>query len=133
MKLILMIIKFLAGGWKDYLEQKRQDRYAAMSDEQKTLHKENADERKSRREVRQATATFWEMRVITFLIVFPYVAHLWSIWMDTQFKLGWAVDKFPEPFASHQSTILLSFFGVSTGLGIAKIASGTIAYMARRK
>lgn len=86
------------------------------------------DARRTSKEIRLATAGFWEMRLLTFLIAFPFVAHLWSVWLDTQFKFGWRIDKFPEPFASWEGAILLSFFGVATaGAGLKAIAGG-IAY-----
>jgi hypothetical protein len=30
------------------------------------------------KEVRMATAGFWEMRLLTFAIAFPFVSHLWE-------------------------------------------------------
>jgi hypothetical protein len=85
------------------------------------------DQRRSLNEVRLATAGFWEMRLLTFLIAMPFVWHVWSVWLDTQFKLGWRIDKFPEPFDQWEGTIILSFFGaavVSTGL---KSIAGAVA------
>lgn len=81
-------------------------------------------------QVRLATAGFWEMRVITFLIAFPFVAHLWSVWLDTQFKLGWKVFEFPKPFNEWQGAILLSFFGV--GLASKAITSVAAGFLSRR-
>lgn len=65
-------------------------------------------------ELRLATSGFWEMRLLTFAIAFPFVAHLWAVWLDTQFKLSWRIPKFPEPMDEWQGIILLSFFGIYT-------------------
>jgi hypothetical protein len=82
----------------------------------------------SAKEIRLATAGFWEMRLMTFLIASPFVFHLWSVWLDTQFHLGLRVDKFPSPFDQWEGAILLSFFGVSVvGVGI-KAVAGAIAF-----
>jgi hypothetical protein len=66
------------------------------------------------KEVRLATAGFWEMRLLTFAIAFPFAAHLWSVWLDTQFNFGWGIPKFPAPMDEWQGAILLSFFGIYT-------------------
>jgi hypothetical protein len=82
----------------------------------------------SAKEIRLATAGFWEMRLMTFLIASPFVFHLWSVWLDTQFHLGLRLDKFPSPFDQWEGAILLSFFGVSVvGVGI-KAVAGAIAF-----
>ncbi len=79
-------------------------------------------------QVRLATSGFWEMRLITFLIAFPFVAHLWWVWLDTQFKFGWRVNAFPDPFDKWEGAILLSFFGIGVvGMGIKAVASAVIA------
>jgi hypothetical protein len=65
-------------------------------------------------EIRMATAGFWEMRLLTFAIAFPFVSHLWAVWLDTQFRLGWGIPRFPEPMNEWQGAILLSFFGIYT-------------------
>lgn len=70
--------------------------------------------RKRAHELRLATSGFWEMRLLTFAIAFPFVAHLWAVWVDTQFKLSWGIPKFPEPMDEWQGIILLSFFGIYT-------------------
>lgn len=88
---------------------------------------DRVDQRRAMNEVRLATAGFWEMRLLTFMIALPFVWHLWSVWMDTQFKLGWAVDKFPPPFDEWEGVILMSFFGVAVaGIGLKSLA-GAVA------
>ena len=66
------------------------------------------------KEIRMATAGFWEMRLMTFSTAFPFVAHLWAVWLDTQFRFGWGIPKFPAPMDEWQGAILLSFFGIYT-------------------
>jgi hypothetical protein len=66
------------------------------------------------KEIRLATSGFWEMRLLTFAIAFPFVSHLWAVWLDTQFRLGWGIPRFPEPMNDWQGAILLSFFGIYT-------------------
>lgn len=79
-------------------------------------------------QVRLASIGFWEQRLLAFLIAFPFVFHLWSVWLDTQFKLNWKIDAFPTPFNEWQGAILLSFFGISVaaigGVAIAKAFRG---------
>lgn len=82
-------------------------------------------QRRAATEIRLATAGFWEMRLLTFLIAMPFVWHLWSVWLDTQFMFGWGINKFPPPFDEWEGAILLSFFGVSVvGSGLKAIAGG---------
>lgn len=83
------------------------------------------------KEIRMATSGFWEMRLLTFAIAFPFVSHLWAVWLDTQFALGWRVAAFPDPFAEWQGAILLSFFGIYT-LGKTVQSVGTAIAMRRR-
>ena len=82
-------------------------------------------------EIRMATAGFWEMRLLTFAIAFPFVSHLWAVWLDTQFRLGWGIPKFPEPMNEWQGAILLSFFGIYT-LGKTMQSIGAALAMRRR-
>lgn len=71
------------------------------------------------KEIRLATAGFWEMRVITAAIALPFVVHLWAVGLDTILKLGWRIPAYPSPFDEWQGAILLSFFGLqAAGLGI---------------
>lgn len=81
-------------------------------------------------QVRLATAGFWEMRLITFLIAVPFVFHLWTVWLDTQFRFGWQVAAFPSPFNEWQGAILLSFFGIYAA---GKVGMGLVQSLAGRK
>lgn len=88
-----------------------------------------SEARSAAKEVRLATAGFWEMRLITFMIASPFVLHLWAVAMDTVFKLGWRIPAFPFPFNEWQGVILLSFFGVQ----VFGKAMDTFAYIFRKK
>jgi hypothetical protein len=86
--------------------------------------------RKRAHELRLATSGFWEMRLLTFAIAFPFVAHLWAVWLDTQFRFGWRIPKFPAPMDEWQGAIMLSFFGIYT---LGKTVQSVGAAMALRK
>lgn len=81
-------------------------------------------------QVRLATAGFWEMRLITFLIAIPFVFHLWTVWLDTQFRFGWQIPAFPPPFNEWQGAILLSFFGVYAA---GKVGMGVVSALAAKR
>lgn len=88
--------------------------------------------RRNAREIRLATAGFIEMRVMTFCIAFPFVVHLWSVWLDTQFDLGWMISKFPAPFDEWGGAILLSFFGVQVASNGFQAIAGSLASKLRK-
>lgn len=74
--------------------------------------------------IRKATAGFIEMRLMTFLIAFPFALHSAAVGIDTTFGLGWGVAAYPPPFDEWEGRILLSFFGVQVaGQGINAIAA----------
>lgn len=75
-------------------------------------------------EIRLASAGYWEMRLITSVIAGCFALHLLLVTLDTCFKLGWAIPKYPPPFDAWQGSILLSFFGVQVaGQGVTAIAA----------
>lgn len=80
--------------------------------------------------VRELTAGFWEMRLLTFFIAFPFVVHLNAVGIATTFKLGWSIPAFPKPMNEWEATILLSFFGVQAGLSA--VSAVTKAIVNRR-
>lgn len=99
-----------------------------VAEERHRLLELEADSQRGAREIRKATAGYWEMRLLTFLFAAPFVIHLWLVAMDTCFRLGWRIAKFPEPFATTENTIVLSFFGITVaGAGLRALA-GAIAY-----
>ncbi len=92
---------------------------------------DDADARATAKQIRLATAGYWEMRVLTALIALPFIVHLWLVALDTCFKFGWRIDAFPAPFDQWEGAILLSFFGVSViGTGIHAVA-GAVAFKGR--
>src|SRR5690606_38084616 len=101
----------------------------AMTSEQQRAHEERLAAQQTAKEVRLATSGNWEMRVLTVAIALPFVAHLWAVWIDTQFLGGvWRIPKFPAPFDETGHAILLSFFGL---VGARAIAGG-IAMIGRK-
>lgn len=78
----------------------------------------------SAKEIRLASAGFWEMRLITGVIAGCFSLHLLLVTIDTCFRLGWGIPKYPSPFDEWQGAILLSFFGVQVaGQGLTAIAA----------
>lgn len=102
----------------------------------------------NRRQVRLATAGFWEMRLITFIIAAVATEHYVAVWMDTRWGIyqrgGWfercwfqggvehcGVPAWPDPYNEWQGAILLSFFGITMiGKGI---SAATAAYVMKNK
>lgn len=146
------ILNWLSGGLLDkaigFFERREQRRFDAMNDEQRRAHEERKEVRRNATKVRLATANHIEMRVMTFLIAFPFVEQLWAVWADTRF--GWysqggvfercwtqdgkevcGVPAFPAPFDEWQGAILLSFFGLVGVVGGIRAAAGAIAYWRR--
>lgn len=78
-------------------------------------------------QIRLATAGFWEMRLLTFLIALPFVIHVLLVGLDTNFKTGIGVYAFPKPFDEWEGAILMSFFGLQAGVvGVKAIAAGML-------
>lgn len=76
------------------------------------------------KQIRLATASFWEMRLLTAVIAGCAALHYLAVTLDTVFRFGWAIPKFPPPFDDYQGTILLSFFGVQgVAIGVSAIAA----------
>lgn len=78
--------------------------------------------------IREKTANFPEMRVLSFFIGFFFVTHLGFIWLDTmttgtRFEfIGWQVAAFPSPINEWEGAILLSFYGITaTTIGVNSI------------
>lgn len=84
-------------------------------------------------QVRLATASFGEMRVLTFMIAFPMALHVFLIGIGTCIAaptgwgwLAWSlhIPPFPAPFVEWEGIIILSFFGVQGGVkGVSAIAA----------
>jgi hypothetical protein len=68
------------------------------------------------KEIRLATAGFWEMRLLTFVIAAPLALHQALVVYDTMnTSVNLAIPALPAPFNKYQGTILLSFFGLQIG------------------
>ena len=86
--------------------------------------KAEIERRKNATQIRLATAGYWEMRVLTFLIAAPFVLHAGAVGLATTFSLGWGIPAYPAPFDEWEGRILLSFFGVTVAAqGIKAVAS----------
>ncbi len=134
--MIAWIVKLLTGSVVDRLtglyEKKLQADGAAQKLAAEFAVKQieaDLEVRQNAKEIRLATAGFWEMRTITFLIALPFVIHLWAVGLDTVFRFGWGVPKFPSPFDQYEGAVLLSFFGVA----VAGKAMDTLAFIFRGK
>lgn len=126
------ILNWLSGGLLDkvlgFVERRETEKLAAMNSEQQRAYEDRKDARAAAKDIRLATAGYWEMRLLTFLIALPFLLHLWLVAWDTYWPQPWNVEKLPEPFDQWEGAILLSFFGVSVvGSGI-KAVAGAIAY-----
>jgi hypothetical protein len=130
------ILNLLSGGLLDKVIGAWQTREArkleALNDEQRRAYDERQAIRRDVHEIRMATANFWEMRLITFLIALPFVIHLWVVGLDTIWPQPWNVNPFPAPFDEWEGAILLSFFGIAGGVGAVKAVAGSIAVRRRR-
>lgn len=81
-------------------------------------------ERQAAKEIRLATAGYWEMRVLSFLAALPFIVHAFAVGLDTTFKLGWRIPAFPAPFDQYQGQIIIFFFGAQVAVkGITAFAS----------
>ena len=125
--MLQMILNFIGGGIvgqiaKPLLEahkaklnaQNEEDRLAAdisIQQLQAQMHSVQAA-----KEVRQSTAMFLEMRVLTFFAAAPFILHSGAVGLDTVFQLGWAIPAYPPPFDEYQGQILMSFFGLAGGV-----------------
>lgn len=113
------IVKFVTGTLAGKLLAAYKIRQEAQNEEQrliadvaiKDIERQMAD-RDAAKDIRLATAPFWEMRVITATIAGCAALHYVAVTLDTVFRFGWAIPKYPPPFDEYQGKILLSFFGV---------------------
>lgn len=117
------LISALGDAYKAKLSADNDESRLIAQTEIEDIKRQIAD-REAAKEIRLATATFWEMRLVTALVAGCFALHLLLVTLDTCFALGWRIAAFPKPFDEWQGTILLSFFGVqAVGKGITAIAS----------
>lgn len=140
MNIFMSILNWISGGLLEKITnpllQAYRDKLAADTSEKK-LDAERVikqleleqEQRNNAKEIRMATAGFWEMRLLTFLIALPFAIHLWLVSWDTwDLQHNLQIPSLPSPFDEYQGAILLSFFGATVvGSGIKAIA-GAIAY-----
>lgn len=134
--LIGMVLNWLSGGLLDkvlgYFSTREKAKYDAMNDHEKLEYEDRRDARATMAQVRMATATFWEMRLITFVIALCFVSHLLLVTIDTNWPQEWNVPSFPKPFDEWEGIIILSFFGVSVA-GSAIRSSAAKAVLIQRE
>lgn len=118
----------IIGAWRAH----ERDKLDAMNDVQKREHEAMLQARADAKEVRLATANFWEMRLITFLIAAPFVWHLWLVGFDTMYPQTWNVEAWPKPFDEWEGAIILSFFGIAGGVGAVRAIAGAVAVGRKR-
>ncbi|PYE87520.1 hypothetical protein [Phyllobacterium leguminum] len=125
------LLQWLTGDLMGALTRAYEMKLKAENDEQRlvadaaiadvTRHVEAA---RNAKEIRLASAGFWEMRFITAVIAGCFALHLLLVTLDTCFALGWRIAKFPAPFDEWEGAILLSFFGIQAlGGGLNAIAA----------
>lgn len=86
--------------------------------------------RRAARDIRLATAGFWEMRLITFVIAACMASHLAAVTLDTLWtSVNLAIPALPHPMNEWEGLILLSFFGVQ----LAQKGLSTLAAIFLRK
>ncbi|NLS08141.1 hypothetical protein HGP14_33645 [Rhizobium sp. P32RR-XVIII] len=125
------LLGWLTGDLAGALTKAYQAKLDAQNEEQRVIADAAIEQLKAQvqaqanaKEIRLATAGFWEMRLITAVIAGCFSLHLLLVTLDTCFVLGWGIPKYPAPFDEWQGTILLSFFGVQVaGQSITAIAS----------
>ncbi|MBN9335787.1 hypothetical protein [Devosia sp.] len=125
------ILNWFSGGLLDkllgFVERREAAQLAAMNDQQRRAHEDRQEARKAATAVRLATAAHWEQRLLTFLIAFPFVMHLWLVGWDTMWPQPWSVEKWPPPFDEWEGAILLSYFGVIGLTMSARAVAGAVA------
>lgn len=143
MSILMSVLNWVSGGLLEKitnpLAQAYRDKLAADTSEKKLAAEETIkrleleqQQRNNAKEIRIATAGYWEMRLLTVLIALPFVWHSCLVVYDTiRTDISLRIPPLPAPFDEWQAAILLSFFGVTViGSGIKSIA-GAIAYRKR--
>lgn len=134
--MIKLILNWLSGGLADALTAAYKAKVNSNTEADRiragVIEKDieaRIDARRQATEIRLATAGFWEMRLLTFVIAAPFALHALLVGLDTSFGFGWRIAAYPEPFQSYEGTVLLSFFGVQ----VASKALDTAAFIFGRR
>lgn len=143
MNFFMSILNWISGGLLEKITnpllQAQKNYYDAQNDKDKLVAEQELKrleleqiQRNNAKEIRLATAGFWEMRFMAFFIALPLAIHLWIISWDTwDTSVNLRIPPLPAPFDEYQGVILLSFFGATVvGSGIRAVA-GAIAYRKR--
>ena len=97
--MLALVLNWLSGGLLDkvlgFVERRESERLAAMNSEQQRAHEDRMAARAAAKDIRLATAGYWEMRLLTFLIALPFLVHLWLVAWDTYWPQPWNVEKLP--------------------------------------
>lgn len=133
----MAILNLLTGGVLDrvlgFFERRETERLGSLSEERKQMYADAADRRATAKEVRVATAGFWEMRLLTAWVLCMFVLHLTAIWLDTMFGLGWRVAKMPAPIDEYEWQIILSLFGLGLGNRAITAVAATATIIAKKR
>jgi len=137
-KLGSLFLNVLTGGLADkllgFMERREAVKLATMNDEQKRAYDERTAIRDDALAVRMATSTFWEMRLITFIIAACFTLHLVLVTLDTVLTgVSWNIPKLPAPFDYWEGIILTSFFGLTGTTMLARSAVSTAVLTRRNK
>jgi len=130
--MISLILGWLSGPLAKALTRAYEAKLAAQNEEQRLvaegviadLQRQIEDSRNAK-EIRLATAGFWEMRVATAVIAWTFAAHIGLVGFDTIVtSIDLRIPPFPSPMDQWESAIVLSFFGLQAfNKGVSAIAS----------
>jgi hypothetical protein len=129
--MIWAFLRWLTGNLAGQLRAAHEAKLKAANETERLIADTAIEEIKARiaapdnaKEIRLATASFWEMRLLTAVIAGCAALHYLAVTLDTVFMFGWRIPKYPPPFDEYQGTILLSFFGVQgVAIGVTAIAA----------
>lgn len=129
--MIWTFLRWLTGNLAGQLRAAYEAKLAAANETERLIADVTIEDIKARiaaadnaKEVRLATTSFWEMRLLTAIIAACPALHLVAVTLDTVFMFGWRIPKLPPPFDEYQGAILLSFFGVQgVVIGVSAIAA----------
>jgi len=125
------IINWLTGSLVGQLTKAYEAKLAASNETERLVAdvmvediKRQMADRAAAKEIRLATAGFWEMRALTAIIGGCAALHMLLVTLDTCFNFSWSVSAYPKPFDEWEGVILLSFFGVQAiGQGFGAISA----------